>query len=170
MVKVNIAEGELAIPGSPVVQLLGDTKYQIASNIPETDISNVGIDDIVNITFDALSSSEIFTANVIEIDPDATIIQGVIYYKITIELDEDDERIKTGMTANLDIVTDEILDVLRVPIRAVRTDETEEYIEVLKLGVVDKRDVTVGFKGDRYYEIISGISEGEEVITYTQEK
>lgn len=47
-----------------------------------------------------------FSGSVIKIEPAETIIQGVVYYKTTIGLNEADEKIKSGMTANVTITTD----------------------------------------------------------------
>ena len=47
----------------------------------------------------------LISTEVIKIDPAATIIDGVPTYKVTLKFVDQDERIRSGMTANLDILT-----------------------------------------------------------------
>jgi HlyD family secretion protein len=170
VVAINGEVGEFANAGAPIVKLLGENNLQIEANIPETDIYSVKLDDITQINFDALSSDEMYAGKVVEIEPDATVISGVIYYKITIELDEPDDRIKTGMTANIDVISERKENVLRLPLRAIKDEEGTQYVEILQNGVPLKKEVEVGLKGDTFYEILSGVSEGEEIITFVREK
>jgi len=57
-------------------------------------------------TLDALGPDEKFAGQIIKINPAETVVSGVIYYQITSIFDAEDERIKSGMTVNLDIETD----------------------------------------------------------------
>lgn len=166
---LEVESGELVSPGVPVVKVLGVSNMQIEANVPETDIDSVKLEDMVEITFDAFAADEIFQGRVVEIDPDATVVQGVIYYKVTIELDEKEQRVKSGMTANLDIVTDEAKDVLKVPLRAVKRAEGEYYVETKEAETVTEKNVTIGLEGDSYYEIKEGLGEGEEVVTFVRD-
>lgn len=170
VVHIGTEVGQYAQAGVPIVKMLGMSLLQIEANIPETDIADVMIDDPVEITFDALSSKELFDGKVVKIDPDATVIQGVIYYKITIELEEDDKRIRTGMTANLDIITERLENVLRIPIRAVTSEEGKDFVELKKADTTELHEVELGLKGESFYEIMSGLQEGDEVVTFTREK
>jgi len=169
IVQIDTEVGEYVQTGKPIVKILGMSLLQIEANIPETDIAEVKIDDVVQITFDALSSKEKFTGKVVEIDPDATVIQGVIYYKITVELEGDDERVRTGMTANLDIITNVKKNVLRIPIRAISSEKGKDFVEIMGDGNTIIREVELGLRGDTFYEILSGLQSGEEVITFTRE-
>ncbi|MDD4352094.1 MAG: efflux RND transporter periplasmic adaptor subunit [Candidatus Gracilibacteria bacterium] len=169
---VNAEIGQYLSPSVPVVKILGTKHLEIEANVSETDIDKIEIKDQVEITFDAFSSDEIFTGEVIKIDPDATVIQGVIYYKITVNLDDkDNSRIRSGLTTNLDIVTEKIENALQVPLRAIEKENGDFYVQVLAdpTGTPSKVKVTVGLKGDNGYEMQSGLEEGQEVVTFVKE-
>ena len=68
----------------------------------------------------------------VKINPAETIIDGVPTYKITFQFEEEDGLIKSGMTANLDIVTAERENILSVPQRAVLRSNGSKTIRVLK--------------------------------------
>lgn len=144
-------------------------EYQITANVSETDISKVQVGDKVMMTLDAFSYDKEFEAEIIEIDPAETVLQGVIYYQITAAFTAEDTDIKPGMTANMDIVTAELEGVLAVPVRAVKYDGLRTYVlQVDALGQTYETDIETGVRGDQYVEILSGLFEGEEVVTYVR--
>jgi len=73
------------------------------------------------------------------------------------------------MTANITIVTATTEDVISIPFRAVKSSNGDKYVETLVNGTSIRRIVTLGIRGDEGVEIISGLSEGEQVITFTPE-
>ena len=74
------------------------------------------------------------------------------------------------MTANIDVISAKKENVLRLPLRAVKDEEGTYYVEMLQNGEPVKKEVAIGLKGDTFYEILSGVSEGEEIITFVREK
>ncbi len=104
----------------------------------------------------------------VKIDPAETIIEGVATYKTTLQFSGNDERVKSGMTANIDILTAKAENVIAIPQRAVAQKENgDKIVKILKDdGVVEERKVTTGLKGsDGNIEITEGIQEGEKIIT-----
>jgi len=168
--KVNKSVGELVGMSEPAIELMSP-HYEIEIDIPETDVVKVTISDDTEITFDALGNDVKFNGKVMTIEPNSTDIQDVVYYKIKVSLEGDDERVKPGMTANVVIKTDKKENALFVPSRSVLTgsgNEGRKYVKVLSNGQVTEKDVAIGIKGDGgIIEILSGLNEGEEVILKT---
>ncbi|MFA5080557.1 MAG: efflux RND transporter periplasmic adaptor subunit [Candidatus Paceibacterota bacterium] len=167
--KVNKDVGELVSIGDVFIELISP-HYEIKIDIPETDVVKVQVADEVEITFDALGSDVKFKGHVMTIEPSSTEIQDVVYYKVRISLENSDERVKPGMTANVLINTDKKENVLYIPYRAVLSDikEGRKYVKVLNGGQVLEKDVVLGIKGDGgFVEILSGLNQGEEVILKT---
>ncbi len=155
----------------PVITILGKGDFEIEVDVPESEIVKINIGNPAMITLDAYSDEVKFAGNVVFVDLAETNIQDVIYYKVAVNLEPTDKEIKSGMTANVDILTKEKQDVLYVPIRAVKEDnEGNKYVEILSFGGPKKVEVKTGLRGDQGIEIISGLSEGQEVITYKREK
>jgi len=165
--KIEKEIGEQVSLGELVVALLPQEPFQIKVDIPESDIGKVNIGDMSEVVLDAFPEEE-FKGKVIYIDPAETVISGVVYYETKVSLEMEDNRIKPGMTANVVIITDFKENVLTVPARAViekegrkivrRMTNDEEYEEV---------SVETGLRGtDGKIEIISGLKEGDKVITF----
>jgi RND family efflux transporter MFP subunit len=152
----------------PVISMLGKNDFQIKVDVPESDIIKVKVDNPVKITLDAYGSGIEFTGKVIYIDVAETLISDVVYYKVTVQLEPTDKEIKSGMTANVDILTAQKNNILFIPSRAVKeTEDNKKYVEVKTMTGTDKIFVTTGLKGDQgRIEIMSGLKEGQSIIVY----
>lgn len=164
---VPIKLGEIVSSNQKAVSVISYGEYEIESFVPEADISKIKIGNKAEVTLDAYGNGAIFEAVVLKIDPAATIIDGVPTYKVTLRFAESDERVRSGMTANLEISTAEVIDVLVVPARAVYPKDNKRFVKIIGAdGALTEREVTVGLRGfDGRLEILSGLSAGEKVST-----
>lgn len=167
--KIDTKLGEIVPASKNIISVISYGDYQVESFIPEADIAKVKIGNKASTTLDAYGSNVNFETAVIMIDPAATVIDGVPTYKVTLKFVSQDERIKSGMTANLDILTNQKTDVLVLPNRVLITKDDGKYVSVLDPAdmsdVIEKKIVT-GLRGsDGNVEIISGLSEGEKVVS-----
>lgn len=168
--QVRKKEGEMAAPGEPIISLMSVSGLQIEVEVPEVDIGKVKLGQRAEIGLDAFPD-EVFWGRVVKIDPAEEIIQGVVYYKVTIDFDKLDKRIKSGMTADIDIITQEKNNVLVVPARAVISQNDKKMVRVLEGEGFKMREVKTGIHGSEgEIEIISGLKEGERVITFIKSK
>ena len=100
----------------------------------------------------------------ISIDPAEKLVEGVVYYKVTIDFEKENEAIKPGMTADVVIETAKKEDVLVVPRGALEDKNEKKIVKVLENGQVKEREVETGLEGDQLVEILSGLSEGDQVV------
>lgn len=167
---VNGEVGELASMTEPFVSIIIPEGFEIKANISEVEIAKLKVGDSVEITFDALGSDEKFTGEISEIDPAETEISGVIYYQVTTLFTGDGEVVKPGMTANLDILTAEKKDVLKIPFQALKEKDDYKYVQIVVDDEVKEIPVEVGLKGDSEYEVKGGLAEGQEVVTFLEKE
>jgi RND family efflux transporter MFP subunit len=160
--------GENIAANRTIVMLQSTGEYKIEANVPEVDVAKVAVGDPARVTLDAYGSAEFFPATVSAIDPAETVIEGVPTYTVTLRFDQKDERIKSGMTANIDIRTDQREGVLYIPARAVLTDaDGRRFVRVPDGLATRDVPVEVGLRGsDGRIEILSGLSEGDVVVTF----
>jgi len=165
--------------GTAIATLI--TSQKIAElSLNEVDAAKISIGDKATLTFDAIESLTL-TGEVAEIDAIGTVTQGVVSYTVKIGFDSQDERIKSGMTANASIQIDVRQDVLAIPSSAVKTQNGVSYVQVFNpalpstngtQGVVSnippqQVEVTVGISDDTSVEILSGLEEGQQIVTRT---
>ena len=122
---------------------------------------------------------------VIDIDNLGTVSQGVVSYGVKIAFDTQDDRIKPGMSVSAAIITDTKTDALLVPNSAVKSQGDNYYVEILDVsgensqqnnsgsqGVTSptlpkNQSVEIGASNDSMTEIVSGLKEGDKVVTQT---
>lgn len=175
--EINYDEGEQTGINSTVISLLGMNNYEIEVDISEADIAKLNIGNTVEITLDSLGDEIKLAGKVYFIEPAETIIQDVIYYKAKIEFINDENYqkyssgIKSGMTANLVIAANEKKNILIIPSRAIiQKNGSGKFVRLLVNGELSEVKVATGLKGDEgMIEVLSGLKEGDQVITLIKE-
>jgi HlyD family secretion protein len=94
-------------------------EMQIHTNVSEADVGQVKSGQPVRFTVDAYPDAE-FEGRVEQFRLNASTAQGVVTYNIIVGVDNTDERLKPGMTAQVRIVLQSKADVLRLPTAALR--------------------------------------------------
>jgi len=163
--KREIEKGEIVTASKPIFTLISTSPFEIEVNIPEADIAKVNIGNEAEVTLDAYGSETIFKARVVSIDPGETILEGVATYRTVLHFIEDDKRIKPGLTANVEILTDKRENVVVIPWRAVITKNGEKFVRILEGNEPREVKVKTGLQGsDGNVEIIEGVREGDKII------
>lgn len=182
---VDIKPGHIVSPNVTIFSLISNSKFQIEANISEADIAKISIGDQARVSLDAYGRDQIFNARVVDIDPGGRVIDSVAVYKVTFEFESDDDRILSGLTADIDIVANEKQDVIFAPSRDVISKEGKKYVKIriapestderfANLSVVAKLGeykvvevpIEIGLRGsDGRTEIISGLREGDIIVS-----
>lgn len=172
-----------------VIMRIADlSSKQIKAKVDETDIGNIKVGQQATFTVDTYTDKT-FTARVTKISQtdtsnswDTSSSSGssssssssasVIYYYVTLDVDDPDSQLLPAMTARVEINTADKPDTLAVPISTLKTDANGSYVIVRNAdGSQENRYVTTGIYSDEYVEILSGLEEGEDVVsTYTAKK
>lgn len=164
--KKEIKKGEVVLANVPVISLMAEKGLEVKTYIPEVDVSKVKIGDKVLITLDAFPRKEFF-GEIIHIDSAETIIDGVVYYKVKSTIDTKDINLRSGMTADIIITTNSKENILVIPRRAVIEKDKKNIVRIPVDGGFQEIEVQIGLAGsDGNIEIISGLKEGDEVITF----
>lgn len=150
-------------------------------DVDELDISKIAVGQTANVTIDALeeTNTKPLKGTVTEIAVEGTSSDGVSTYPVTIQLGYN-ENLKGSMNANAEILVSQKTGVLYVPVDAVQKRNGKSFVTVVKTTEDDKaesssqgkgtsqeterRGVKTGISTEEYIEIVSGLSEGEEVI------
>ena len=156
-------EGEV-VNQDPVISLACFSEFQIKADIYEEDIVDIIVGNPVSIILPAFPDENL-KGEIILIDPAEKLIGGVVYYEVTINIEESKKDIKPGMTADVIIKTGEKENVLVVPKKAVKKMDNKKVVQVFKNNEIEEREVEIGLEGSNdLVEIIFGLEEGEEVI------
>lgn len=138
----------------------------ISINLTEIDVPKIKVGNRATITFDAFSDKT-YTGEVISIDLIGGSSSGVTTYPAVILLDTKSEGILPNMAASAQIITDTRDEVIMVPVSAVTTVDDVSTVQVMDNGKPKAIAVETGASSDDYTEIISGLREGDIVVTST---
>lgn len=143
---------------------VGDPKaLEVKANITEEDFPIVAVGQAVEIFFDARADITV-QGKVNRVIPQR--IEGDRpRYNIYITLDEVPDGLADGMTADSAITIQKREGVLCLPRSIVRASGVDTVtLKVWVNNTTETREVTVGLRGDSNVEIVSGLSEGDQVI------
>lgn len=168
--KQDVKAGEIMAQNTPIISVMSLAQFEIEADIPEADIAKIKINDSATITLDAYGNNVVFEAKVIKIDPAEIIIDGVATYKTTFQFMQEDARVKSGMTANIDILTAKKTGVLVIPQRAVIQQNNDQFVQInIGQNKLEQRKITLGLKGsDGNVEVISGLNENDQIVSIGQ--
>ncbi|MBU1703626.1 efflux RND transporter periplasmic adaptor subunit [Patescibacteria group bacterium] len=161
--------GEIVPAGTTIVSLISENMFEIEANVPEADIAKVSIGNTASLTLDAYGKDVLFEATVTAIDPAETMIEGVATYKVTFQFTEEDDRVKSGMTAKITIASNKRENVLSIPQRGIVRRNGTIFVRTLdNKNNIKEVTVEVGLRGsDGNIEILNGLNEGDKVITFS---
>ena len=158
------------------------TKDQIAEvSLNEVDIPKVKIGQKATLTFDAIDEVEA-VGEVTGVDPIGAVSQGVVSYTVKVAFNAQDKGVKPGMSTTVNIITDIHQDVLVVPNAAIKKQNGQTYVQIIEkvslpssynaTGTISgitptRQNVSIGDADDSITEIISGLSQGDIIITQT---
>ena len=174
----TIYQGQIASSGTSFATIVADN-FMASISLNEVDIARVQKENRVNLTFDAIDDL-VVTGRIKEIDAIGIVSSNVVSYGVLIGLDTQDERVRSGMTVSTTITTNVKQDVLVVPSTAIKTQGSVLFVEVLdgaseirsSQGIVSQTSprevvVEVGLSNDTNSEIVSGLKEGDLIVTRT---
>jgi HlyD family secretion protein len=156
------------------------TRMQVNASIDESDIGAVRQGQRVTFTVDAFPG-ETFNGTVAQVRLQPTVVQNVTTYSAIVDAPNPRLLLKPGMTASLTLEVARREAVLRVPNAALRFRPTGEmfaaldqplespepgpHVWVVRNGELKPSSVTVGLSDGAYTEIVSGLADGDQVVT-----
>ena len=161
---VNVEVGQFVGAGTPVVTLVDLSSLEIRADVVEVDVSRLEEGQPVKIVFDAMPDRT-YRGRIKRIGYVGQAIQGVVLFPVTVSIENPDEDVRVGMTANLEVIVGQARDVPVVPNSAIRYREGKQVVLVKRGEEVVPVRVEVGLAGETVSEIRGGdLREGDEVV------
>ena len=201
----DLAQGGMFNP-QVLIKLSDLSKMEVLVNVNENDITDVSLNDYALVEVDAYQDRK-FKGVVKEVAYAASTSSGgsqqqVTNFQVKIQMLEVADGMRPGMSAAVDIITENREQVLTIPIQSLTSprqapdgeskkkssgfsvsveagdrkgqwgnrsqksgNKGKNVVFVVKGNTVEQRFVEIGIVGDVDYEVISGIEEGEEIVT-----
>ncbi|MCX6726293.1 MAG: efflux RND transporter periplasmic adaptor subunit [Candidatus Shapirobacteria bacterium] len=141
-----------------------NTTPAVSVSLTEIDAPKVKVGSKATITLDAFPSKT-FTGKVTAVDTSGSVSSNVVTYTTTIKFDSDVAEVLSNMSANVSIITNVKNDVILVPTAAVQSSSGNSTVRILTNGQLSSVPVTIGDSDGTNTEIVSGVNEGDTVVT-----
>lgn len=167
VVQIEKFEGEFVKEGDPkefILRIDDSSKLYVVANAPEIDRVKVKSGQDAVIKASAILNRKykgiIRELSLAAREKDQWSRSQVVEFPIRIEITDNDEMIKSGMSVVIDVITSKKENVLTLRHEFIRR-ENEKYYVVLASG--KKKDIQVGIQNEEGFEIVSGLEEGEKI-------
>jgi HlyD family secretion protein len=172
--KIWVEEKEFFRPGQIISQdyaadqvsviSLAAIGFKVQADVSELDIGKVSAADgnDVEITLDAFPDHK-FTGKILSIDPQEVLKEGDRYFRINVSLEGEDLPVRTGMSADLFIITAEKQSVIQVPAYMVSEKDGKNMVNILENNKLRETEVQTGVSDGEFIEITSGLTPGQTI-------
>lgn len=160
------------------------TDMQVVANVDEADIGNVRDGQRVTFTVDAFPD-DTFEGRVKQVRQQGEEESNVVTYEVVISAPNNDLKLKPQLTANVNIYTEEIENVVSVPAKALRFSPSKEMMNdgekikdcnatnklwIKETNILKAYPVKTGITNGIRTQILEGVKEGTAVITNAKAK
>lgn len=151
---------------TPAIVLAEDAPARIEALVHQEHIAQIQIGQAATVRLEALPD-DILEGTVTTVEPQATLLNGVVGYGVTIDVGAIEPPIRPGMVAEVAITTEQADDAILAPRGALRFRDGQWRVHTRQGRRLVEVPVTVGRAAGRYMEIVSGLDEGQEVLIHT---
>jgi macrolide-specific efflux system membrane fusion protein len=165
---VRAVEPGQTVTASDAVIVLSD-RLIVKAQVDETDIGKIKLNQPAIISLDAYPEIKV-RATVDHISYESKVVNNVTIYEVDILPESVPEVFRSGMSANVDIITESKENVLIIPLEAVSQEKEGSFVFLSKgrNRKSSKVEVKLGISDDENIEILSGLAEGDKVLITTQ--
>jgi len=163
----NVSVGDYVVEGEAMVTLRAIERLKADFRIPELFLAEVKLGQELNITADALPGQS-FRGEVYAIDPQVDVSGRALV--IRARLDNPEGKLRPGLFVRIDVVLERRAGALLVPESAIVPSKQGSTVYRVKDGIADLVPVETGLRRKGEVEVLSGLAEGDMVVTGGQLK
>ena len=169
VMSLNVQTGdEVKTAAPPALELAKANVFDLRGAVDEIDVLFVRTGSKAEVVVDAdLTAPELGTVESVSLTSSSQ--QGVVTYPLTIRLDSDPSiELREGMSAVAQIVVDEALGEILVPLDSIHGTMQQPYVKVYENGSVSENPVSLGINDEYWVVVRSGLVEGQSIVIVTE--
>ena len=161
---MNAVENSYISTAMPLAVIDGPDQMKVVASVAETLVPKLAAGDSADVYVSALDKS--FAATIRSVERAANMQTKL--YSVVLTVPADVTGLLSGMSADVSFRTDTSENTIVIPTEAVLTSNDVKYVYVVENGVAHYTEVTTGLTGSGVTEILSGLSEGQQLVTVGQ--
>lgn len=160
--EVAIVEGQTVAQGTPLFTIANEKQVKVAIEVSKYDLARIAVNQQAEIVI----NNKEYEGYVAKIDRFAhTNASGASVLSADIHISNPDENIYLGIEGKVSIQTAEVKDVILIPMECINADTEGDFCYVVENGIIVRKNVEIGVSSDEYSEVLSGLKEGEQVVS-----
>lgn len=158
---LDVKVGQLVSNAGPAATIVDNSKVFIEINVSESIVNKLSKNQQVGVKIPAAFDGEV-SSTIDYISPTADV--GNKLYTLKVYTDNSSNKIKPGMTGEVNLNTDEVKDVIAVPRDVILKENGKSYVYIVDNNKAIRKDVVLGEDFDDYIVINSGLKLGDKIV------
>ncbi|MCM1159820.1 MAG: efflux RND transporter periplasmic adaptor subunit [Roseburia sp.] len=160
--QVDVAEGQIVTEGTPLFTLESLENVKATMSVSKYDLEKIAIGQKAKVTINGKEYDGTLSA----INKIAQANQsGTPMVNVDIHIENPDDNIFLGIEAKVSLETATKEKALLIPVECVNSDMDGDFCWAVENGIVTRKNIETGISTDTYIEILSGLKEGEQIVT-----
>lgn len=160
-VGINVGDTVSANSGTEIITIIGTKSYEVQATLDSSQVPSVKVGQSAAVEVDGIDGT--IDGTVSQVGPVQSSDSGYDF-PVVVALPSSTTGLFTGSTANVNIATGSVSNVVAVPTSAVQTLVTHSYVLELSKGKLTEKVIKTGMVGDTYTQVLSGLTSGQSVV------
>jgi len=154
-----VSQGERSFPGQTLFTIAGGTGYKAILSVPEIDMKDIRR----GLRVTAEWNGEKLNGTVTSVSPGMD--QNTKAFRVECKFPAYNSKVSFGITARINIVTKSVQNAIVVERQNIVLENGKKYVWLANNGKAMKREIETGLDNRLSYEVVSGLAEGDQLIT-----
>lgn len=164
LVSMNAVENSYVSTSMPVAVIDGTDAMKITASVSEVLVPKLNAGDVADVYVSA--AEQTFEATIRSVD--RAVNMQTRLYTVVLDVPAEAEGLISGMFANVTFRTDVSEDAVVIPSNAIVTSNDVQYVYVVEDNTARRVEITTGLTGSGVTEVLSGLEEGQLLVTVGQ--
>ncbi len=160
-VAINVGDTVSANSGTEIITIIGTKSYEVQATLDSSQVPSVKVGQSAAVEVDGIDGT--IDGTVSQVGPVQSSDSGYDF-PVVVALPSSTTGLFTGSTANVNVATGSVSNVVAVPTSAVQTLATHSYVLELSKGKLTEKVIKTGMIGDTYTQVLSGLTPGQSVV------
>lgn len=163
--KIAVSPGDFLTVGQELATVSTTDKYRVKFSVNPEEIGyfKIGVDVLISHE----SVPDKMTGHVVAIAGSADPVTRA--FKVEAIIDHPDPRFRPGMFVQIEFVLEHLDSIVAIPRASVLTLDNQSVLYVIKNGVAERRDVTLGAAIGSKVQVVKGLMPGDTLVTLGQD-
>jgi len=160
---IAMRPGEVAIAGQPIITVSDSENLQVLASLEQDDVQDIRVNMPVQVLLDS-GSERVLQERVLRIEPAIRKEGSSSYTSVWISLNSLAHRLRPNQQVDVRLEVGSHEPVLRLPLEVLTTSNGQTAVWTLNRDTLHLSPIKTGVIGDRFVEVISGVSLGETAV------